>query len=612
MAKVMFGASPTSKIIRAKLLNSAFTDGRGLTGLSFSATGLIISTIKASEASATYYTAAASTIETITTLGTYVAPTASKCRFKEVDATYHKGIYEMQFADSRFSATDEVLISIAGASGLSETDFEIQTNLGRAAYPNGYVYYDSAASNTNTVIGIDGLPSNPVSTPAAAKTLADALGTKCINITGTWTNTVTMSGYHFVGKSTDILNHNNTDMTGCTFDYLDLRGVNTGKTNIYYKVTTLNTYTIAGVVYESEIGNTATITGYSNMFGCQPTNSGAITLVFSSSSQGINVEGLLASSVTVSGVANAGSNISLAFAGNPDVIIDSSCTAGTITILGYIDSLTDNSTGATVIDNRNLKGIANAVWDEPRSSHVTSATFGENVPADLVKIDGQLTNGNNATLNLKALTIINDDEDAVIIRGGPNNGNGISVVGGGDGDGIDCIAGSAIGAGLSISGRFEIFNDSGMGVSIFASDVGISVSSQDATAIEATGDIHGMRLVGGSGSGLSLLKGSGGHDLTFETPDCTLPIVTQVTSAVNINSNSDITAIKAQTDQLVFIVDGISTSAVMSNLLSMASGKFSKDSPTPGDVTFYMQDNITPAFTMHITATQRTRTYQAP
>jgi hypothetical protein len=77
-------------------------------------------------------------------------------------------------------------------------------------------------------------------------------------------------------------------------------------------------------------------------------------------------------------------------------------------------------------------------------------------------------------------------------------------------------------------------------------------------------------------------------------------------------NNAGIAAIKAQTDQLVFIVDGMSTSAIMSNMLSMASGKFDKDDPNPGDVTFYKQDNITPAFTMHITAIQRTRTYQAP
>lgn len=126
MAKVIFGVSPTSVILRAKLKDSSATDGRGLTGLSFSATGLTISVIKNNAISGTPYTAAGGTIESIATLGTYAAPTATKCRFKEIDSTYHKGLYEFQFSDTVFSATDSVIISIAGASALSEADFEIQ------------------------------------------------------------------------------------------------------------------------------------------------------------------------------------------------------------------------------------------------------------------------------------------------------------------------------------------------------------------------------------------------------------------------------------------------------------------------------------------------------
>lgn len=43
--------------------------------------------------------------------------------------------------------------------------------------PEGYgIYVDGAAANTNTVDGVDGIFSNPVSTLAAARTLADSLG----------------------------------------------------------------------------------------------------------------------------------------------------------------------------------------------------------------------------------------------------------------------------------------------------------------------------------------------------------------------------------------------------------------------------------------------------
>jgi len=121
---ISFARGQTSIVLRVKILDSAATTGAGKTGLTFSSSGLIISTIADNEATATSYTQAGSTIETITTLGTYAAPTATKCRFKEVDATNHKGVYEIQIADARFAVSNakSLLISILGATGAAETD----------------------------------------------------------------------------------------------------------------------------------------------------------------------------------------------------------------------------------------------------------------------------------------------------------------------------------------------------------------------------------------------------------------------------------------------------------------------------------------------------------
>jgi hypothetical protein len=130
MAKENYGVSPTSVIIRCKLLNSSVTTGAGLTGLTSASAGLKISTAKINDATPTVYTQAGGTIEAVTTLGTYLAPTATKCRFKEFDATNNPGIYEIQLADARFQATDKLLVSVSGATNLAQADFEIQcTNL---------------------------------------------------------------------------------------------------------------------------------------------------------------------------------------------------------------------------------------------------------------------------------------------------------------------------------------------------------------------------------------------------------------------------------------------------------------------------------------------------
>ena len=117
----------TSVVLRVKLRDSTSSSGAGLTGLTYSSSGLIISTIADVEASATAYTVAASHIQTIATLGTFAAPSASNCRFKEVDSTNHPGLYELQIADARFAVTNakSLTISLSGATNLAQCDVVI-------------------------------------------------------------------------------------------------------------------------------------------------------------------------------------------------------------------------------------------------------------------------------------------------------------------------------------------------------------------------------------------------------------------------------------------------------------------------------------------------------
>lgn len=119
-----FKLGTTGVILRIKLRNSSVTTGAGLTGLTNASAGLVISTIADNEATATAYTQAGGTIQGITTLGTYAAPSASNCRFKEVDATNHPGLYEVQFADARLNVTSarSLVVSFSGATNLAQCD----------------------------------------------------------------------------------------------------------------------------------------------------------------------------------------------------------------------------------------------------------------------------------------------------------------------------------------------------------------------------------------------------------------------------------------------------------------------------------------------------------
>lgn len=155
-----FKNGQTSIILRFKLLDSSSTTGAGLTGLTSASASLIISTIADVEATAVAYTQAGSTIETITTLGTYAAPTATKCRFKEVDSTNHKGVYEFQFADARYAVANakSLLVSVSGATNLAQADFLIQlvSDDPYVAKPANYASFSIDASGRIDVIKIAG------------------------------------------------------------------------------------------------------------------------------------------------------------------------------------------------------------------------------------------------------------------------------------------------------------------------------------------------------------------------------------------------------------------------------------------------------------------------
>lgn len=172
----------TSNLVRFTLKNK--TTGQGLTGLSSSTSGLIISTICDNEATATAYTQAGSTIETITTLGTFATPTSTKCRFKEVDATNHKGLYEFQFADARFAvASAKRLVISVNDAGSTILDADYAIDLVRFDPQNattlGLTNLDAAISSrlasSTTGSGLSAIPWNAAWDAEVQSEVDDAL-----------------------------------------------------------------------------------------------------------------------------------------------------------------------------------------------------------------------------------------------------------------------------------------------------------------------------------------------------------------------------------------------------------------------------------------------------
>jgi hypothetical protein len=171
----------------------------------------------------------------------------------------------------------------------------------------------------------------------------------------------------------------------------------------------------------------------------------------------------------------------------------------------------------------------------------------DKLQTDMVQIDGLATNGNNATLNLKQLNVVNNAGTGVIFSSTGSGGHGLQILGFGAGEGISVeggsngigievkggattgsaivataqagnsaglnLVGSGAAAGLRVEGgatssAISILSGatSGNGIAIVSpSGVGISVGSTTTHAITLTG--------GGSGNGIRIMGGSTGDSV---------------------------------------------------------------------------------------------------
>jgi len=182
----------TGIIVRLKIKSS--TSGNGLTGQANNTAGLNIGTIADSEAASTAYTSAGSTIDTIATLGTYAAPTANHCRFREVDATNHPGLYEVQLANARFAAggAKSLVITITGLSGALDCDVTIPL---RSVNP-----YDAIRG------GMTALPNVNAATAGGLPTLGTGAGQFNVDGSGNVFATSTGGALGTSASQTSILN----------------------------------------------------------------------------------------------------------------------------------------------------------------------------------------------------------------------------------------------------------------------------------------------------------------------------------------------------------------------------------------------------------------------
>jgi hypothetical protein len=428
----------------------------------------------------------------------------------------------------------------------------------RGGYSDGAVWINTNASNTNTQNYVDGIPENPVSTIAAAITIATALNLRRYRVTNG--SSITLAASH---TNRTMLGHGYTlalggqDVSGSYFEGVEgLSGTATCPTAESVIIDChLNVVTIGEADFvRCHLMNTVTLSQASvpyRFHDCTGITSAKITFAGASQAAVISkVSGVL----TIAGMVSTNT---LYLDGNADVTFDNTNNTGTVYIAGSI-RLTNNGVSMSITDT--------ARWSEDQSVAAVSGA---------VTLANGAHGGAGASLNLGAgATISKADGHALTLTGG-TNGHGLLASGAGTGSGIAASGGSTSGSGIYAVGDADgqgilaIGGDSALGLTAGlylksnSSGTPVGLYVEDGAII--TDDAGTALLVsstGGDGNGVTLVgNGTGGDlvaDITGNLSGSVNSVTTEVTADM-VKISGDGTA----ADRLEAVLDATPTGLVV-------------------------------------------------
>jgi hypothetical protein len=245
----------------------------------------------------------------------------------------------------------------------------------------GSIYIDTTNGAAGTTIGINGTPDNPVDTLADALTLATSTGfRKFVIVEGNLTLTAALTEWTVELRDEAQLNFGSQSVNGSTFTGGIVTGTMTG-TAVITRSFLDSVSGFLGTAQFCGLGGTITLaSGESTFDRCHSREpaTGIVTLDFVGAGRSVNLRAY-SGGVQVENMVDV-SNIGTVEFVAGRIVVDSSCTAGTLIIRG-ITVVTDSSAGTTVdttgVVNQTLVG--GAVWDESRAAHTIVGSFGEGV-----------------------------------------------------------------------------------------------------------------------------------------------------------------------------------------------------------------------------------------
>ena len=415
------------------------------------------------------------------------------------------------------------------------------------------VYIDTNSGIAGTSIGYDGIYSNPVNNMTDALIIAHTINIKRFNFSSL--SNVILSG-QYLGWNFDG-NEYHIDLGGqilddCRFNYAHITGtglISDINEDIHFDRCYLDALTITrSFARDCTLTDGITITSGNHIwYGCfDGTSSTSIPIVTfqpGAELQCRNYRGGIQINNMVTGN-------DLIIDGFGRVIIDSSCTGGSVTIRGSF-SLTNNGTNITLTDNARYNidlivnsGNANNWGSSSSTGYATPSDINSGV--QLLFASGQI-NWNKNGLATEVNATINKNELTNTINSGVT---------------INQIIASGTAAGWNATGILDL------------------------TGIATTTDVNNAR---------DLLFTSG--QVYWNSTNTALQSTLNTVSG-NINSLHNISV----NDILASTIDTQSLSGLLTSLLAFR-GKSTKSGDS---YTYYKSDGITPAFTLTISSTTRT------
>lgn len=287
------------------------------------------------------------------------------------------GLVRIRFNDGAFTLTtstlavDQIFVAFSQQAG---------------GYELGAVWIDTNVSNTNTVPGVDGISTNPVSTIAAANTLATALNLSRFHVASNSSITfaVAQENQEFIGLNWTLAlggqSISNSHITGA-----DVSGTGTAATEAHFDHCEMGDCTLGSCHLDAcDIAGDLTFSAAATYFilGCYHSKTTSPVIDFGSAvgAQTVHIHDYHGAMT----IKNMDTGDTLHFS-SPDgsLTIDSTNTAGTVNLSGTFD-LTNNGSGQTI----NAAG------------HISQATI--NTEVDTAFLDNLILRRNTAQAGANA------------------------------------------------------------------------------------------------------------------------------------------------------------------------------------------------------------------